>query len=87
MPATEPTLTIDACGGRMRPIPYLQHRNVPRALTANTRSHSSSEVSGVVVVATVPAELTSTCSSGPNAAPSCSNIAITDASSATSTAA
>ncbi len=52
MPATEATLTIEACGGDIRASACLQHRNVPRALTAKPRSHSSAVVSAAVLVAT-----------------------------------
>ena len=41
-------------------IACLQHRNVPRALTANTFSHTSSGVSGAFVVEPIPATLAST---------------------------
>ena len=41
-------------------IACLQHRNVPRALTAKTFSHTSSGVSGALVVEPTPATLTST---------------------------
>src|SRR3954453_18675169 len=41
-------------------IACLEHRNVPRALTAKTFSHTSSVVSGAFVVEPIPATLTST---------------------------
>jgi hypothetical protein len=63
--ATDAMFTIDprpraAIAG----IACLQHRNVPRAFTAKTRSQTSSGVSGAVVVDPTPATLTST-STGP----------------------
>ena len=80
MPATEATLTIAAPRG-IRGSACLQHRNVPRALTANAFSQSSSAMSGVrSVLASTPAQLTRMCTSGPTA----SNSARTDDSSATS---
>src|SRR4030095_1946967 len=60
-PATDETFTIVpppllASAG----IACLQQRNVPVTLTAKTRSHVSSDVSGVLVVEPMPATLTST---------------------------
>src|SRR5436305_13545783 len=49
-------------------IAYLQQRNVPRALTANTSSQTSSGVSGALVVEPMPATLTSTSTSCATAA-------------------
>ena len=80
MPATDATLTI-AAPRRIRGGACLRRRNVPRALTANACSQSSSAMSGVRSVdASAPAQLTRMCTSGPTD----SNSARTEASSETS---
>ncbi len=54
-------LTIDPPPrSRMPGIACLQQRNVPRAFTAKTFSHTSSGVSGAFVVEPMPATLAST---------------------------
>ena len=59
--ATDATLTIEPPPRAIMPgIACLQQRNVPRALTANTFSQTSSGVPGAFVVEPMPAALTST---------------------------
>src|ERR1700738_1631432 len=70
----------------MSGIACLQHRNVPRTLTANTCSHTSSGVSGAVVVEPTPAMLASTVG-GPSSCAHVSNLAVPACSSQTSTSA
>ena len=60
-PAIDATFTIaPPPRSRMPGIACLQHRNVPRAFTANTSSQTSSGVSGAVVVEPMPAAFTIT---------------------------
>jgi hypothetical protein len=66
-PATEATLTIEppSRDAAIAGIACLQHRNVPRALTARTLSQTSTGVAGAFVVEPMPATFTSTSGARP----------------------